>query len=85
MKDGITDYLREKIEVLDGSRNATIKGRSAIRVEDMSAILEIESTLKSTKINAIPTAAEYNALHNDLMMLHRALRSLADSIQDASQ
>lgn len=73
--------MREKLEVLDGSRTKD-RRRAAVRVEDMQALLQISSRLKSAKAGgSTPSAAEFDALVEDVHALHARLAEIAAAIQ----
>lgn len=74
--------LREKIEVLDGSRNST-RRRAAVRIEDAIALLQLPASLKSAAAaGAAPTKAEHDALVSDIHALHARLKEVADALQE---
>ncbi len=73
--------LQEKVEVLDGSRQSGSIRKAAVRIEDLSGLLDLPPTLKSTKVTAAPTMDEHNALVDDVQSLFNRLRALADALQ----
>lgn len=76
-----TEQLKEKIEVLDGSRGRD-RNAAAIRVRDMQAIINYAPKLKSAKAaGATPTKAEYDALVSDLATIHKALMALSEAVK----
>lgn len=72
--------LREKVEVLDGSGRATARPQAAVRLEDINAILEIADELRSSSVSSTPTAAQYNALFEDVRDLHNRLRQVSEAL-----
>nr|WP_295467468.1 hypothetical protein [Mesorhizobium sp.] len=76
------DRLREKVETLDGSRRKDAIRRAAVHIEDIEALLQINQTLKSTKAaGATPTAAEHDALVDDIAEIHRRLVAITQALQ----
>lgn len=75
------DLLREKIEVLDGSRRGKNQ-KAAVRIEDLYALLQLSQRLKSAKAaGAAPTKAEFDALVDDVSHIHQRLRALSNALQ----
>ncbi|CAN7304561.1 hypothetical protein LJR231_001564 [Phyllobacterium sp. LjRoot231] len=80
MADPSSDRLKEKIEVLDGSRSGDRK-RSALRIQDLQAILDYAPKLKSASAaGAAPTKVEHDALVTDLLAIHKALLAVSAAI-----
>ena len=76
-----TEQLKEKLELLDGSRGRD-RNAAAIRIRDMEAILNYAQKLKSAKAaGATPTKAEFDALVSDVTTIHKALLALSAAIQ----
>lgn len=74
--------LRERVEVLDGSRRLGPRGRAALRVDDLAGLLTLPDTLKSEKAaGSTVTKAEFDALVEDVHAIHRRLRVLATAVQ----
>ena len=81
---------REKLDVLAGNRVGERRA-AAVRVEDLTGILQIRSKLQATHAAdaaAAPTQAEFNALtasynnlFNDVERLHELLRVTAAALQ----
>jgi len=69
----------EKLEVLDGSRNAS-RQQAAVRREDLVALLQIQP-LKSAKVSSTPTDAEFNALIDDVHGLHARVMEIVTRLQ----
>lgn len=76
------DRMREKLEVLDGSR-AGRRTEAAVRVKDLLPLLQLRDKMKSKPAAAAPTKAEYDALYADVKSLQDRLREIADIIQKA--
>lgn len=75
------DRLKEKIEVLDGSRRKTTR-RAAVRIEDVEALLQVRTKLKAVKAaGANPTGAEFDALLDDVEAILLRLVAVADALQ----
>lgn len=74
---------KERLDVLAGARNrlpATLR-QQAVRVEDMIGILQSPRDLQSAHAaGANPTAAEFDALVDDVHELHRRIRAVADAL-----
>ncbi|EHK57745.1 hypothetical protein [Allomesorhizobium alhagi] len=78
----IDQLLKEKIETLDGSRNRGAIRRAAVRIDDVSALLELQAKLKSAKAaGAAPTKAEFDALVDDVTAIFNRLTAIADALQ----
>jgi len=76
------DRLREKIEILDGSRPRQDPRRAAARIDDLAGILALPAKLKSAKAaGATPTKAEFDALVDDVTMIHNRLTALREALQ----
>jgi hypothetical protein len=81
MPDYQSQQLKEKVEVLDGSRSGERKA-AAVRIGDLQALIDYNPRLKSVKAaGATPTKAEFDALVTDVLALHAALKALAASLQ----
>lgn len=79
----MNDKLIEKLEVLAGTR-AGPGGASgaAVRLSDLSGLLALPPTLKSAHAaGAAPTAAEFDALVDDVQALHLRLLAVAEALQ----
>lgn len=71
------DQLKERVNVLNGTQNATSIPRSAVRFEDLRYLKDMPSVTKSRPAGgATPTKAEFDALHADVRMLIEALGSV---------
>lgn len=76
---GDDQRIREKVEVLDGSRQSQRK-RAAVRIEDLEQILQIVD-LKTKTLTAAPTMADFNSLLNDLKALNNQLQAVGKALQ----
>lgn len=74
--------LKERLEVLDGSRRGGPRDRAAVRLGDLGALLTLPQAPKSAKAaGGSVTTAEFDALVDDVHALHRHLLALARAIQ----
>lgn len=74
------ERLKEKIEVLDGSRSRD-RAKAAARIQDMVALLQMPSQLASTDAVGAPTKAEYDRLRADVQMVYKALLGVQAALQ----
>ena len=79
----MTPQQVEKLETLDGTRRrGAVARKAAVRVEDLSALLTLPAKLKSMKAaGSTPTAAEFDALVDDVAALHAGLKAVATALQ----
>lgn len=78
----IDAIVKEKLETLDGSRGRQALSRAAVRLEDLQGILELPAKLKAVHAaGAEPTAAEFDALVDDVGELLRALNVVVAALQ----
>jgi hypothetical protein len=78
----ISDFLKEKIETLDGSRSKQNRRKAAVRLEDLAGLLALPPELKSAHAAGdAPTAAEFDALVDDVHEIQRRLTALRDALQ----
>jgi len=80
--DRDAEVLRQKIGELDGSRRQNV-GRAAVRLDDLNGLLQVSDTLKSTKADDSigVTVDEFNALIDDVVMLHTRLRAVVAALR----
>lgn len=72
------ERVKEKTEILDGSRSRKSAGRAAVRFEDLRALDKFPTRPPNSKhLSAPPTAADYNALAADVKKLYEVIGSLA--------
>lgn len=76
----LTDRTLEELEILAGIRRQNV-GRAAVRLDDLNGLLQIPETLKSVKVSGTPTDAEFNALVDDVVMLHTRLRAIVMALR----
>ena len=74
------DKLREKIEVLDGSRGREARSQAAVRIEDLSDIMKLLK-VRAVPVTAAPTMVEYNTLLKDVQELNTRLNAVALALQ----
>lgn len=74
------ERLKEKIEVLDGSR-ARDRLKAAVRIQDMVALLQMPGQISSVEAVGAPTKAEYDKLRSDVQMVHKALLGVQAALQ----
>lgn len=71
---------REDLQVLVGSR-ARGRPRAAVRIEDISAMVELAPSLMAAKAEgATVSAAEFNALRDDVQAMHDILLAVAAAL-----
>lgn len=71
----------EDLEILAGTRaKGPSRRRQAVRIEDLAGILDLPDTLQSTTVGAAPTAAQHNALVQDLHTIHQRLTALSQAL-----
>jgi hypothetical protein len=71
----------ETLETLAGERRGA-PGRAAVRLDDLSGLMSLETRLQSQKAaGSTPTKAEFDALVNDVHMLHRRLAAVVSALQ----
>lgn len=72
----------ERLDTLDGSRGGRATRKAAVRIEDLASLLELPPTLKAAKAaGAAPTKAEFDALVDDILAMHRRLAVVAAALQ----
>lgn len=76
----VEQYL-EAIEVLFGDRSRSQKPAAAVRIRDLTGILQVPQSLAAKAAVGAPTKAEYDALLRDVTALSTALRIVADALQ----
>lgn len=71
----------EQLEVLAGTRaKGEARRQQAVRINDMAGILALPETLQSTTVTAAPTAAQHNAVVQDLHTIHQRLMALSQAL-----
>lgn len=77
------EKMRERVEVLDGVRQRNATSKAAVRVEDLRSLGRFPSKPPSYKrLDAPPTAADFNALAADVARIYEVLGALAARIAD---
>lgn len=75
------DIINEHVEILAGRRRRSID-EAAVRLADLDGIMQMPSRLQSAKAaGSTPTAAEHDALVQDVQMLHQHLMAIMTAIQ----
>lgn len=76
------EKLREKVEVLDGSRGGgVIRLQSALRLADLAPLLQMPPLRAKPTAGANPTAQEFEAALSDIKTLQTALSDIAAILQ----
>jgi len=70
-------HLKEKLEILDGTRGRGTLTKAAVRRGELEPLLRVARQLKSKPIDAVPTKEDYNNLRADIKMLHDILIEMA--------
>lgn len=78
-KMGLSERIVQKLQELAGERGEQAMPRSAVRRSDLSAIGKAQP-LGSQEATAAPTAAEFNALREDVRRLYEVLERVAKSL-----
>lgn len=74
------DRLLEKLETLDGSRRNDLKGRAAVRREDLVALLQLP-TMNAQQSTGEVSAQNFEALLGDVVAIHKALEAIAQKVK----
>jgi len=69
-------FLKEKLEILSGTRGHGTKAQAAVRREELAPLLRLPHQLKSRLIDGVPTQQDYNALRGDVKMIFDMLVEL---------
>lgn len=69
----------EKLEILTGDRGD--RKNMAVRVGDLDELLRRANKLTATKVTAAPTAAQYNALLDDVQSIVNSFTVIAKQLQ----
>lgn len=73
--------LKERFEVLDGTRSNKSLGQRAVRFDNIRALERITSQPKSKKAAAAPTREEFDALFEDVRLLFAVLWDMRMQMQ----
>jgi len=71
------NHLKEKLEILDGTRGRGTKSRAAVRRSELEPLVRLSRQLKSKIVDGVPTKDDYNNLLADVKMIHDILAQLA--------
>lgn len=72
----------EDLEILAGRRRGQSAGKAAVRYDDLAALVDLPSDLKSGyAAGAAPTAAEHDALVDDLHAIALHLSAVGIAVQ----
>lgn len=74
------DIQRQKLDVLDGTRVRATMPRAAVRIEDLTGLLQMTATLQSKTVTAAPTQSDYNALQHDVAKMQQMLMVVATAL-----
>lgn len=78
---GVSERLVQQLQELAGERGDADKTRAAVRRADLADALGRVPALSSKPAAAAPTAAEYNALRDDVRRLYEALSLIAQALR----
>lgn len=78
-----TDRHQQDLETLAAVRRNTVTNRSkaAVRIDDLSGLLQIPDTLKSEKVTGTVSDTDFNNLVDDVQMLHTRLRAVVAALR----
>lgn len=77
----MTDRVTETVEILAGERPRAMPD-AAVRIGDLQGLLTLSTRLQAAApAGATPTAAEFEALRRDVVMLHQRLVAVVDAMQ----
>tara|TARA_R110002012_G_scaffold315261_1_gene528896 strand:+ start:10818 stop:11084 length:267 start_codon:yes stop_codon:yes gene_type:complete len=79
-----TSRLREKLEVLDGSRATVSLDEAAVRIGDIKELLLL-AAIKTQSVASAPTADDFNSLLADIKQIHQRLNGVALVLQKKRQ
>jgi len=71
------NHLREKLEILNGTRGRGTAKQAAVRRVELEPLLRLAGQLKSSLIDTAPTKEDYNKLRADVKAIHDMLIELA--------
>lgn len=75
--------LTEKVETLTGERGDAKRSLSALRRGELTPLASLATSMKSKQISAAPTAADYNALQQDVEAVYGAIVLLSNLLGNA--
>jgi|GEM_PF-3468851 len=71
------NHLKEKLEILDGTRGRGTAKKAAVRRGELEPLLRLARQLKSKPIDGAPSKVDYNNLRQDVKAIHDILIELA--------
>lgn len=74
------ESLKEKTELLDGSRNTKTKGRAAVRFNDLAILAKFPTSMTSKQVTAAPTKDDFNALQADVKRLFDIFAAISGNV-----
>jgi len=86
-KYGLNERAIQEIQLLIGLRGSASGGAlplAALRRQDIAALDRVKAMKSKPAAGATPTAAEYNALRDDVRMLFEALGLIAQVLNNGS-
>lgn len=81
-KVGLTERTVMALQELAGQRGEQGFPRAAVRRADLSVLARVPQ-LQSQPVSAAPTAAEFNALRDDMRRLYEALENIARALKSS--
>lgn len=75
------NLMKERFEILDGTRNNKSLGQRAVRFDNIRALERITSQPKSKKAASAPTREEFDALYEDVRLLFAVLWEIRMQMQ----
>jgi len=75
--------IAEKVEVLTGERGDANRSLSSLRRGELIPLASLATSLKSKQISGTPTAADYNALQQDVEAIYGAFVLLSNLLGNA--
>lgn len=74
------DAIKEKTELLDGSRNTKTQARAAVRFGDLSILSKFPTSPTSKQLTVAPTMADFNALQADVKRIWDVLAAISGNV-----
>ena len=74
------ESVKEKVELLDGSRNIGSKSKSAIRFSDLSILSKFPTSPTSEPVTSAPTQDDFNALQADMKRVWDVLVAISRNV-----
>lgn len=76
-KDRDFARIKEKTEILDGSRNKKVIALAAVRFVDLAQLYKFPSAPTAVPVTSAPTADQYNALLADVKKVYEVLGAIS--------